>query len=456
MASIYANAYLTISATGGSDGSVGLFTPRHPTHSIACTDVDDSTFTIFARTPLDHRPFRFELGGQIIANGERLLDKSPGPSPGSRSKNVLPVFTRGWTFQERLLSPRIIHFTHTELVWECLGMTSCECGVMDQSVASDTLIARQYTAGLPRDIEVRCGKLDRGRRLADQLGFLPETGGVSMSVLGARFRSDYALISTITGRMDSSNHPSREDIESYMPRTDSNTRWRNLVSEYSERTLRFATDVLPAISGFAQVWQTRQEQPVRYLAGLWEDDLQRGVLWKTGGSEETPRPKGYLAPTWSWASIRRPVEWFSTNHTAIYHAETIEASCECVESDNGFGQVKAGFLKVRGHILRTTMRRIEFQVHKPFVDFPASKNQHDDYFDSIPEIKELDQGTEITCLWWSTDVSDARTGIGYERAIVLKSHEDPVENVFMRIGVMSFTNMDEMRHLFEKATLIII
>jgi hypothetical protein len=39
----------------------------------------------------------------------------------------LPFLNRGWALQERLLSPRTVHFTPRELMWDCLGAQSCEC-----------------------------------------------------------------------------------------------------------------------------------------------------------------------------------------------------------------------------------------------------------------------------------------------------------------------------------------
>lgn len=40
----------------------------------------------------------------------------------------LPLLARAWAFQERMLSPRVIHFGETELIWECRKGTFCECG----------------------------------------------------------------------------------------------------------------------------------------------------------------------------------------------------------------------------------------------------------------------------------------------------------------------------------------
>ncbi|KAH7130400.1 heterokaryon incompatibility protein-domain-containing protein [Dendryphion nanum] len=38
-----------------------------------------------------------------------------------------PIMTRAWVVQERLLSPRIIHFGPSELLWECRSLATCQC-----------------------------------------------------------------------------------------------------------------------------------------------------------------------------------------------------------------------------------------------------------------------------------------------------------------------------------------
>jgi hypothetical protein len=38
-----------------------------------------------------------------------------------------PLFDRGWTLQEHLISRRIIHFMEQELWWECSKRGTCEC-----------------------------------------------------------------------------------------------------------------------------------------------------------------------------------------------------------------------------------------------------------------------------------------------------------------------------------------
>ena len=41
----------------------------------------------------------------------------------------IPAALKGaWVFQERLLPPRVLHFSHHELVWECMELADCQCG----------------------------------------------------------------------------------------------------------------------------------------------------------------------------------------------------------------------------------------------------------------------------------------------------------------------------------------
>lgn len=43
---------------------------------------------------------------------------------------TFPLLSRAWGFQERLLATRAVHFTPSELVWECQEARWCECGAL--------------------------------------------------------------------------------------------------------------------------------------------------------------------------------------------------------------------------------------------------------------------------------------------------------------------------------------
>ena len=180
--------------------------------------------------------------------------------------------SRGWVFQETLLSPRTIHFSHEQLFWECPNMSIAEGEALK--------IPRYFGVDYPvNPLDLGFGKLfliptlaDHGRNItADNSGAtaLTENDGVSMWY----------------------------------------KRWYLIVANYSLRELTVATDILPALSGIASAFGSLVGG--RYTAGLFLEDMACGLLWipeETVG-RETQRPSSYRAPTWSWASILGPVKF---------------------------------------------------------------------------------------------------------------------------------------------------
>ncbi|KAK8228360.1 heterokaryon incompatibility protein-domain-containing protein, partial [Phyllosticta capitalensis] len=111
MASIYQNSLLTLAATTSTNSSEGLLSipdkeyeplPFHVKY------LDGVPFTIYCRKALSHWF-------------------------GPERSETPPLLTRAWAFQELNLSPRILHFGYQELIWECKELTSCECGIWDNS-----------------------------------------------------------------------------------------------------------------------------------------------------------------------------------------------------------------------------------------------------------------------------------------------------------------------------------
>lgn len=101
MASIYASAYLTIAATRSENAHGGLYgePPPERVDKVHCFGSGDSAYPIYTREETDHASFR---------NSE------------------LPLPKRAWAFQERLLSPCVLHFGDTELYWEWFTETKTE------------------------------------------------------------------------------------------------------------------------------------------------------------------------------------------------------------------------------------------------------------------------------------------------------------------------------------------
>lgn len=105
MARIYSNSYVTLAATGSADGTKGLLCP--PTRS-----VDRHSGINYDGNPYEYLAFTEWF-------------RHPDPRNGVKE---FPLMTRGWCFQERILSPRTIHFNSNELSWECFESSDCQCG----------------------------------------------------------------------------------------------------------------------------------------------------------------------------------------------------------------------------------------------------------------------------------------------------------------------------------------
>ena len=121
--------------------------------------------------------------------------------------------------------------------------------------------------------------------------------------------------------------------------------------------------MLPAIGGTATGF--RNFLGDRYVAGLWERDLLRGLLWSMTvepalAQEEKP---GYTAPTWSWSSIPHArniifhhpnsgVPWFVKTYK---QAKIIKVECTPKIGGKPFGQITDGYLLINGRVYPITV-----------------------------------------------------------------------------------------------------
>lgn len=109
---IYENSYITIGATASPGPDGGLY--------------------------LQHSGIFEEIGTASSSDYYRVLGRgSPGhPYDRVRGNPVVdrtkyyqrPLMHRAWGLQERLLSPRYLHFNRHEMIWECKEEVGCECG----------------------------------------------------------------------------------------------------------------------------------------------------------------------------------------------------------------------------------------------------------------------------------------------------------------------------------------
>ncbi|ORY62100.1 HET domain-containing protein [Pseudomassariella vexata] len=292
MASIYRNACLTIAGTKSSGGSGGLFTIT-PDFEVSGTTPSGEDYYLIFREKTDH-----ELA-----------------VPGRQNAAQFPLMTRAWVYQERLLSPRVLHFGHYELFYECLSDELCECTGIGYLGVSD-------------EVPLTSPKVMYASALDSEL-------------VGADERwADYA--------------------EYYLARI-----WRSMVVHYTSLNLTKTSDRLPALSGIAR--DTARERKSRYLAGLWEDSLMDDLLWVTYSCAK-PRPAAWLAPSWSWVSIDHGVQYTDSVvywDIDLWREEKEQCAtfasiehCECTSAGlDEFGQVESGSLSISGPVVLGVVER---------------------------------------------------------------------------------------------------
>ncbi|CAH0055824.1 unnamed protein product [Clonostachys solani] len=82
--------------------------------------------------------------------------------------------------------------------------------------------------------------------------------------------------------------------------------WYDWIMSYTLRNLTRQPDRLPAVAGLASY--AFSLSGMTYAAGLWKEDILRGLTWRRGNSGYAERAPGN-APTWSWASVTGPIHY---------------------------------------------------------------------------------------------------------------------------------------------------
>ncbi|KAL8787745.1 MAG: hypothetical protein Q9213_002065 [Squamulea squamosa] len=250
---------------------------------------------------------------------------------------------RAWVVQERLLAPRVLHFGRTQLAWECHEIDACET----------------YPAGLP--------VAQQGAQTMHK-GLDPDTDGKTLQSMG-----------------DSQSSP---NLHAYHI-------WNKIVVAYTAGELTVASDKLVAISGLAKNMQTLLQD--EYLAGLWKGTLPSDLLWKVVGG--STRATQYRAPTWSWAALDGQVMPGRPN-TVRNLIFIEEAKTDPLVLENPLGQLKFGWIRLRGVLLPGIIKPTESSADRFNVYFSADNVTTDHWI--YPDFQDEVFNQSIFCLIVST------------------------------------------------------
>ncbi|KAH7079529.1 heterokaryon incompatibility protein-domain-containing protein [Paraphoma chrysanthemicola] len=395
MSEIYQNAVLTLSATsaaGDNEGCCSNNILRPPLEITLPEDI--GACQIAVRNPLQHWDAH---------TANELQD-------------YFPLLTRGWAFQERLLSPRVLHICKSELVWECREASLCECGSLGQNESPGGTyhhaVENSQEEKLLHDIAQQ-GLADRMHSLElEQPGIdplLPTTeregqGDVDAPpayediVPASRTNSSLSsdvIVGPSTNDEDILAFAAQSNVPIYEDLTQADEadlkdcpelvfHFHRVVEKYSALRLTRPTDRLPALSGLCKRVQHLRNN---FLAGLWSDSICYDLLWRVDTIDLCSETNGarsldYRGPTWSWISVNSPVSYWSdiTNFRDPYvpqsygpghwhnlapkaieytaagaHADKIEMAVT-VPGQNPFGTVTSAILTISASATIGTLR----------------------------------------------------------------------------------------------------
>ncbi|KAH8165440.1 hypothetical protein CIB48_g2808 [Xylaria polymorpha] len=196
------------------------------------------------------------------SNSPLILKLLPPSSPGEASGLDIhivagePLSRRAWCLQERYLARRILHYGTQQMIWECGEHRAAEDG-------------------------------DFATVIEDQLGRIRRSATLTTTVFNSRKRD----IEGVT------------EVPEYR-----HTEWYAMIGDYTSRDITKDSDRLPALLGLRVALESEIDDD--YLAGIWLKGLLEGLIWCSASSDKPlARPDGPAVPSWTWASVKGPVQF---------------------------------------------------------------------------------------------------------------------------------------------------
>ncbi|UKZ77556.1 hypothetical protein TrVFT333_005279 [Trichoderma virens FT-333] len=370
MCEIYSRAYVTLAAAWAADSDVGLFRESASFKVQITTHLGSQAVSYLIRRVPEHTTW--DVAG--------VLQMTP----------ELPLLSRAWVYQERLLSPRIVYFTRYEAAFECAGSNRdkiCECEHIPGGIWG---------------------------------------GGSNGAGVEQLYHFDGLRSSNIA------------EIRKY---------WHQIVGEYSGLRISFTSDRLPALAGVARQYGTAHSADLgRYVAGMWENCFPSELLWYCASRRVHHRPDSYCGPTWSWISTGNTAS-YATGCPRVYpdDLEILGINFN-LDGPDKYASISEATMDVRGYLAPGTL----VEVHNANSDTKSihfegiggsSLSFHYDYPLNEPGPRHIPFGSPIYCM---------KTGFvwGGNHICILLRLINTTESKFERIGLATYVSKSDLDSWF--------
>lgn len=314
MKDVYRNAILTIAATGAANSSAGCFFDR---------DID-----LVKAVTISVSWLGVPQGTYLICDGYIWQD------------NIVnaPLNQRAWVVQERLLSPRILHFGRDQIAWECRELEACET----------------FPLELPAMLVI--------------LGDI-----YSNSLLEDRDEDPIALTW-------------ERIVEVYT---------QGLLTEESDKCIALSgiVDALQSRTAdtyYAGLWASRLVQNMCWTTAALENEEQK----------VTPkRPSRYRAPSWSWLSLDSNIVFYgrtvSLRDSDKIMTEVVNAEIQN-STQNQLGSIQGGHILCRVLLKKARWGSVSGRLGK-FLILDGHLIDHGQYWNFLHSQIMMDLGIDEAC-----------------------------------------------------------
>lgn len=320
-----------------------------------------------------------------------------------------------------MLAPRALHFTSTQIFWDCPTQSACESlpGGLPRELDYGASVDRKWRARLQRPLEASAG-------------------------------SD-ADANTAIGPRITSRHEIPYEF------------WKIAVRGYTSCALTFHSDKLKALEGITQLVQDSRGGE-RFVAGLWERFLVLQLAWAVEDPAASQRPepdeKNWF-PSWSWASVTGKVEIVDRKLLNMIYTASVDDGLDVVSARGSKGLSEMGqgeaIINLRGYpakgfmvdqgagtgwVLKVPDNSQTSVAIPAFPDvFPSEKNgllgPCELVVLAVGE-KRLGLQEDGTVIYDSDNLRHVYSGVGL---LIRKGNDIEGSSVFQPVGMIKFTEM---------------